>query len=103
MSNLGARSNVVCKISGIVAHVPGYNLEAKHLAPNIDHCLGLFGEDRVVFAGDWPTCLFNMPLRQWILTLKDIVKSRPFEEQKNYFMTIPNGFIKSKANYQLQF
>lgn len=85
MSNLGAQSNVVCKISGIVAHVPGYNLEAKHLAPTIDHCLVSFGEDRVIFAGDWPTCLFNMPLRQWILTLKEIVKFRTFKEQKKLF------------------
>ncbi|MEQ9286276.1 MAG: amidohydrolase family protein [Cyclobacteriaceae bacterium] len=82
---LGDQGNVVCKISGIVAHVRGYDLQAKHLAPTINHCLDSFGPDRVVFAGDWPTCLYNMPLRQWILTLKAVVKSRKYEEQKKLF------------------
>ena len=82
---LGSQDNVICKISGIVSHVPRYPLQAKHLAPTVNYCLDAFGQDKVVFAGDWPTCLSNMPLRNWILTLKKIVKSRPIMEQKKLF------------------
>lgn len=82
---LGQQENVVCKISGIVAHVRGYDLKAQHQAPTINHCLDSFGSDRVIFAGDWPTCLYNMPLRQWILTLKEVVKSKNHQEQKKLF------------------
>ncbi len=82
---LSDQENVICKISGIVAHVPGYDLRAEHLAPTVNYCLDSFGQDKVVFAGDWPTCLYNMPLRKWIITLKEIVKSRSIGAQKKLF------------------
>ena len=85
ISLLGSENNVICKISGIVALVKNYELKAKHVAPTINYCLDSFGPDKVIFAGDWPTCLYNMPLRQWILTLKEVVKSRPHIEQKKLF------------------
>ncbi|MFY0651757.1 MAG: amidohydrolase family protein [Cyclobacteriaceae bacterium] len=85
ISMLANQDNVICKISGIVAHAREYKLKAMHVAPTIDFCLDSFGPDKVVFAGDWPTCLYNMPLRQWILTLKEVVKSRSYAEQKKLF------------------
>jgi L-fuconolactonase len=85
MASIARRPNVICKISGIVAHVPGYPLTAADLAPIIDHCLDQFGPDRVVFAGDWPVVLRNMSLAKWIQTLKEVVATRPLEEQRKLF------------------
>lgn len=82
---MAQRPNVVCKISGIVAHVPDYPLTADDLAPVINHCLEQFGPDRVMFAGDWPVCLRNMPLARWIQTLKEVVAMRPDTEKRKLF------------------
>lgn len=85
MESIAQRPNVICKISGIAAHVPDYPLTAADLAPLINHCLDQFGPDRVVFAGDWPVVLRNMPLAKWIETLKEVVALRPMEEQRKLF------------------
>ena len=85
IGKLGTRGNVICKISGIVARVPGTPLAAEDLAPIIHHCLDAFGPDRVVFAGDWPVCLRGMPLRDWVNLLKNVVANRPEKDQRKLF------------------
>lgn len=85
IEQMARRPNVICKISGIAAHVPGYPLTADDLAPIINHCLDQFGMDRVVFAGDWPVVLRNMSLAKWIQTLKEVVAMRPLAEQRKLF------------------
>lgn len=82
---LSSYKNVFCKISGIVAHVPNYELTAKHLEVPINHCIDSFGEDRVVFASDWPVCNYNMELKNWVNVLKEILANRPVEVQKKIF------------------
>jgi len=85
ISKLAAKSNAICKISGIVSRVPGTPLTAGDLAPIINHCLDAFGPDRVIFAGDWPVCLRGMPLRSWISLLKNVVAHRPAQDQRKLF------------------
>ena len=85
ISRLGAKVNVICKISGIVSRVPETRLAAEDLAPIINHCLDAFGPDRVVFAGDWPVCLRGMPLRDWINILKAVAAGRPQADQRKLF------------------
>jgi predicted TIM-barrel fold metal-dependent hydrolase len=82
MDKLGAKANIICKISGIVSRVPETPLTADDLAPIINHCLDVFGPDRVVFAGDWPVCLRGMPLRSWVNLLKAVVANRPEKDQR---------------------
>jgi predicted TIM-barrel fold metal-dependent hydrolase len=85
IGKLAAKSNVICKISGIVSRVPGTPLAAEDLAPIINHCLDAFGPDRVVFAGDWPVCLRGMPLRDWVGLLQAVVAHRPDRDQRKLF------------------
>jgi predicted TIM-barrel fold metal-dependent hydrolase len=85
IGKLAAKSNVICKISGIVSRVPGTPLKAEDLAPIINHCLDSFGPERVVFAGDWPVCLRGMPLRDWVNLLKEVVARRPERNQRKLF------------------
>lgn len=84
MSNLADEPNTICKISGIVAHVPE-EWNTGDLAPIVNHCLDVFGPDRVMFGSDWPVCLLGAPLTRWVGALKEIVSSRPFEEQQKLF------------------
>lgn len=77
-----ARADVMCKISGIVAFVPPGKWHAEDLAPVVNHCLDAFGPDRVFFGGDWPVCLLGSPVRGWVEALKQIISSRPANEQR---------------------
>jgi L-fuconolactonase len=77
---LGNRENTVCKISGIIARAPeGWTADT--LAPTVEHCLDSFSPDRVVFGGDWPVCTWGAPLSEWISALREIVSSRPEQDQ----------------------
>lgn len=82
---LAKRKQVVCKISGIVARVDKDHWKPEDLAPIINHCLEVFGPDRVMFAGDWPVCTRVASLRQWVEALKAVVADRPEAERRKLF------------------
>jgi L-fuconolactonase len=75
----------ICKISGIIARAPKENWVPEDLAPIVNHCLEVFGPERVVFAGDWPVCTRVATLREWIGALKQIVHDRPEAERRKLF------------------
>lgn len=80
IERLSAQKNVICKISGIVVRVP-MEWSVSDLAPIIDHCLDTFGPSRVIFGSDWPVCLNGAPLRDWVAAVREIIASRPLEQQ----------------------
>ncbi len=84
MAELASEPNTVCKISGIIAHVPA-EWDTGDLAPIVNHCLDVFGPDRVLFGSDWPVCLLGAPLSRWVAELKEIVSLQPFADQKKLF------------------
>ncbi len=81
MKELAQKSNVVCKVSGIVV-TANPDWKPEDLAPNINFTLDTFGEDRVMFAGDWPVCTLRATFAQWLNALKMIVKDRPVAFQR---------------------
>jgi predicted TIM-barrel fold metal-dependent hydrolase len=85
IAEIALHPNVVCKISGIVSRVRNNPVDAEDVAPIINHCLDSFGPDRVMFAGDWPVCLKNMPLASWVNLLKQVVQSRSETDQRKLF------------------
>jgi predicted TIM-barrel fold metal-dependent hydrolase len=85
VTELAARPNVVCKISGIVARAPKTDWTPDDLAPIVNHCLDAFGSQRVMFASDWPVCTRVASLRQWVTALQEIVAARPLEDRRRLF------------------
>jgi len=84
MRELAAKPNVVCKVSGIIV-TANKDWKPDDLAPNINFTLDTFGEDRVLFAGDWPVCTLRASFAQWVQALKQIVKARPIAFQQKLF------------------
>ena len=81
---LSQRSNVVCKISGIIASAPADWMVAD-LEPVVSYCIDAFGEDRVMFAGDWPVCLLRATFQQWVDALKIILADRTSTLKRKLF------------------
>lgn len=84
MRELAALPNTVCKISGIVVTAPPQWTPAD-LAPNMLFTIETFGEDRVLFAGDWPVCTLRATLAQWLRALQEIVRHQPETLQRKLF------------------
>jgi L-fuconolactonase len=56
ISELAARPNTKCKLSGLVTEAPPGAAPAA-FAPFAEVILGAFGPGRVMFGSDWPVCL----------------------------------------------
>jgi L-fucono-1,5-lactonase len=56
ISRLAALPNVVCKVSGLVTEAVWDAWDADTLRPYVEHALGAFGADRLLFGSDWPVC-----------------------------------------------
>lgn len=82
---LAALPNVMCKISGIIVTADRDNWKPADLASNMNFCMDTFGEDRVMFAGDWPVCTLAAPFGGWLGALKEIVKHRSKRFQHKLF------------------
>ncbi len=85
IDRLAKHSNVICKISGIIARAPAGRWVVEDLAPIVNICIDAFGEDRVVFGSDWPVCTLVASLREWVEALRQIVANRPVELQRKLF------------------
>lgn len=85
IKELAALPNVMCKISGIIVTADRENWTASDLAPNMNFCMNTFGEDRVMFAGDWPVCTLTAPFGGWLGALKEVVKGRSKHFQHKLF------------------
>ena len=55
ISELAARPNVSCKVSGLVTEA-GRGWRPAQIAPYIDHLADRFGPGRLMFGSDWPVC-----------------------------------------------
>ncbi len=85
IARVAACKHVVCKVSGIVASARPGKWTADELAPIVIHTLDSFGPDRVMFGGDWPVCTLAASYRQWVVALKQIVRTRSATEQRKLF------------------
>ena len=69
---LASFPNVVCKLSGMVTEADPDTWTTADLRPYVEHVVEAFGEDRVMFGGDWPVVLMASPYRRWVDSLDEI-------------------------------
>ena len=62
------------KMSGMVTEANHQYWTAKDIASYMMHVLTVFGEDRVMFGGDWPVLLLASSYLRWIETV-DVLTS----------------------------
>lgn len=57
--------NVSCKISGMITEADWQHWTSADLRPYLDHVLECFGEDRLLFGGDWPVLNLAGAYQRW--------------------------------------
>lgn len=69
---LASFPNVMCKVSGVTTEADKERWTTADVRPYIEHILEQFGEDRVMFGGDWPVVLMASPYRRWAETVDEV-------------------------------
>jgi predicted TIM-barrel fold metal-dependent hydrolase len=69
---LASFPNVACKVSGMVTEANPESWTTADLRPYVEHVLESFGEERVMFGGDWPVVLMASTYRRWVESLDEI-------------------------------
>lgn len=67
--------NVLCKVSGLVTEADHQGWTLEDLAPYVEHILEVFGEDRVMFGGDWPVAFQASTYPRWVASLDALSSS----------------------------
>src|SRR5260370_37767733 len=62
----------MCKVSGLVTEADHTHWTLADLKPYVLHVLEAFGEDRVLFGGDWPVVTMAASYRQWTTSLDQL-------------------------------
>ncbi|MEO9340618.1 amidohydrolase [Mesorhizobium sp. SB112] len=66
ITEIAKRPNVTAKISGVVAYADPSSWTVETLRPFVQHTIGEFGWDRVVWGSDWPVCTLGGGLATWV-------------------------------------
>ena len=72
ITELAELPNVVCKVSGLVTEADHAHWTVADLKPYVLHVLDAFGEDRVLFGGDWPVVTMAASYGQWVTSLDQL-------------------------------
>jgi L-fuconolactonase len=72
ISELAGFSNVTCKISGLVTEANLTTWTPDDLQPFVSHALHAYGEERVLFGGDWPVVTMASSYRRWVEALEGL-------------------------------
>lgn len=81
ITDIAQRPNVCCKVSGMVTEADWERWSQDDLRPYVEHILGVFGADRVMFGSDWPVCLLAASYDQ-VVTVADSLFSDLPENSK---------------------
>jgi predicted TIM-barrel fold metal-dependent hydrolase len=82
LRKLAELPNVVCKISGLVTEADHERWQPTDLEPFINVALETFGEERILFGGDWPVVLLASPYRRWYETLEALTVRLPLPARR---------------------
>jgi L-fuconolactonase len=79
---LAALPNVYCKLSGMVTEADRTRWTLEDLLPYGRHVLEVFGEERVLFGGDWPVVLMGASYLRWVEAAEGITDTLSAEGKR---------------------
>jgi L-fuconolactonase len=82
LERLAASPNVWCKVSGLLTEADARQWQLADLAPYVAHALTVFGEQRILFGGDWPVMLQAGSYKQWAEAVTQLTAHLPEAAQR---------------------
>ena len=77
--------NVCCKISGVITEADHDNWTREQLRPYLDHTIGAFGIDRVMFGSDWSVSTLTHGYEEWVDIVEWTMSGSSESEMKKLF------------------
>lgn len=81
MTEIARRPNVTGKISGVVAYADAGSWTVETLRPYVEHTIGSFGWDRVLWGSDWPVCTLGGGLATWVAATHALIADASPDER----------------------
>jgi predicted TIM-barrel fold metal-dependent hydrolase len=85
IAEIARRPNVAVKISGVVAYADPESWAVDDIRPYVEHAIGCFGWDRVVWGSDWPVCTLTASLSTWVAATHAITAGCSEDERTRLF------------------
>jgi L-fuconolactonase len=85
IKELSKRSNVSCKLSGMVTEDSWSQSSTESLRPYLDTVVEAFGTDRLMAGSDWPVCLVATTYSQWWQLLRDYFTDFTLDERSQIY------------------
>lgn len=85
IQELATFPNIDCKISGMVTEADHQHWTAKDIAAYVEHVLTVFGEDRVMFGGDWPVLLLASSYHRWVETVDMLTSHKSSSAMRKFW------------------
>ncbi|WP_341836614.1 amidohydrolase family protein [Chitinophaga pollutisoli] len=82
MDMLAKFPNLAAKLSGLITEAAWHQWQVEEIAPYIHHAISCFGEDRLMFGGDWPVVLLAGNWAKWVEALREILADYPVAVQE---------------------
>jgi L-fuconolactonase len=82
MAEVAKHPNVYCKLSGMITEANHETWTIEDLRPFVEHVLGCFSADRVMYGSDWPVCLLAGSYNRVIGVLQALLKPDLNEQQE---------------------
>ncbi|MFB9266869.1 amidohydrolase family protein [Bradyrhizobium erythrophlei] len=80
IASLAARSNIVCKLSGLVTEAAS-DWQVADLSSAVDHVLAQFGPQRVLWGSDWPVVDLAGGYAKWFAATATLLDDLPADEK----------------------
>jgi L-fuconolactonase len=81
---LAERSNVVCKLSGLATEAAS-GWQVADLRPAVDHVLGCFGPERLLWGSDWPVVNLAGGYEKWLAATESLLSDLSANERGAIF------------------
>jgi predicted TIM-barrel fold metal-dependent hydrolase len=94
IAELASMQNVVCKVSGVITEGDVKHWGYDDVAPYLERVLEVFGEDRILFGGDWPVVLLAASYRRWLETAERVVSGLSSQGQAKFWADNARRFYR---------
>jgi L-fuconolactonase len=84
IASLAERPNIVCKLSGLATEA-SRNWQIPDLRPAVDHVLGSFGTERLLWGSDWPVVNLAGGYEKWFAAAEIMLADLSTNEKADIF------------------
>ena len=82
IGKLARRSNVYCKVSGMVTEADWHAWSEEDVSPYIETVVEAFTPNRIMFGSDWPVMTLASSYRRWMATIQSAITQLSVAEKE---------------------